>query len=79
MSKVSRSDFELKVVQLDESMREIGSLAALYEELVSASPESKRDIAVKRDEAKFARERMLKLSLHAKNVLSKLESDETLK
>jgi hypothetical protein len=74
-----KADFVQKVIELDESIREIGALDGLYEELVKAAPEGKRDADVKKDEARFARDRILKLSLHAKNLIASIESHETLK
>jgi len=76
---MSRKDFTHKVVELDESMREVASLDELYNDLVRSRPGSARELEAKKDEAKFARERILKLSLHAKNLVRKMESHETLK
>lgn len=73
------ADFAQKVIEMDESMREISSLDELYNELTSARPADKRETEIKREEAKFARERILKLSLHVKNLLASLESHESLK
>jgi hypothetical protein len=71
--------FARAVVEIDESMREIAALDELYSELVASRPGNKRELAVRKEEAKFARERMLKLSLHVKHRLTKLESHETLR
>ena len=79
MSRTRSEDFAMKIVELDETMREISALEGLYDDLVSSSPESKSEVEVKKEEARFARERMLKLSLHAKNLLASMESHETLK
>ena len=74
-----RDTFTKQVIQVDESMREIASLDELYNELVESKPGNKNELEVKKDEARFARERMLKLSMHVKNLVKKLESHEHLK
>jgi hypothetical protein len=74
-----RENFTRDVISVDESMREIASLDELYNELLRSKPSDKRELDMKKDEAKFARERILKLSLHIKNLVAKLESHETLK
>jgi hypothetical protein len=79
MKNPGNSDFARKVIELDESMREISALDTLYDELVTSAPDTKRETESKKDEARFARERILKLSLHAKNLLASIESHETLK
>ncbi|MBN1544351.1 hypothetical protein JW898_02710 [Candidatus Woesearchaeota archaeon] len=77
---MSRSeDISRQIIELDESMREIASLDELYSELVSSGSRDGKELAVRKEEAAFARERMLKLSLHVKNLLTKLESHEALK
>ena len=68
--------FAQKIITIDESMREIESLAELYDELLASGPAGRRELDTKRDEAKFARERILKLSLHVKNLLANMESQE---
>lgn len=75
----TRDDFTDQVIQIDESMREIASLDELYNELVASKPSDTKELEVKKDEARFARERMLKLSMHVKNLVKKLESHEHLK
>ena len=72
-------DLARKMIELDESMREISSLEELYNDLVGSAPASEKELELRKDEAKFARDRILKLSLHAKNLLSTIESKETLK
>ncbi|MBU2561787.1 MAG: hypothetical protein KKD17_05815 [Nanoarchaeota archaeon] len=72
-------DLSRHIIELDESMREIASLDELYNELVSSRAKDRKELTVKREEAVFARERILKLSLHVKNLLTKLESHEALK
>jgi hypothetical protein len=67
------------VVAIDESMREMASLDELYDELIAAGAKDERELSVRKDEAMFARERILKLSLHVKNILGDIESEETLK
>ncbi|MFH1064212.1 MAG: hypothetical protein V1729_03975 [Candidatus Woesearchaeota archaeon] len=67
------------IIEIDESMREIAALDELYTELVGSSPESDREMKIKQDEAKFARDRILRLSMHIKNRLAKIESHEKLK
>jgi hypothetical protein len=74
-----KADFSKNVITIDESMREIASLDELYNDLVTAKPKDEKELAIKKEEAKFARERILKLSLHVKNLLTKLESHEALK
>jgi len=74
-----KEDFTKDVIAVDESMREIASLDELYDELLSSKPADRKELDIKKDEAKFARERILKLSLHVKNLVEKLESHETLK
>ncbi len=70
--------FTKSTIEIDESMREIATLEELYTELTSSSPEEDKELATRKDEAKFARERMLRLSLHVKNLLEKMESSEKL-
>jgi hypothetical protein len=72
-------DFLKRMVEMDESMREIASLDELYNELVSTGSKDERELSVRKEEAMFARERMLKLSLHVKNLIAGMESEETLK
>lgn len=74
-----KDGFTKDVIALDESMREIASLDELYNELLRSRASDKNELDMKKDEAKFARERILKLSLHIKNLVAKLESHETLK
>ena len=76
---MKKFDLTSKIVTIDESMREIASLAELYDELLASRPGSKNELDVKKDEAKFARDRMLKLSLHAKNLLASVESHESVR
>ncbi|MBW2964051.1 hypothetical protein KY363_01200 [Candidatus Woesearchaeota archaeon] len=71
--------FAQKAIEIDESLREIAALDDLYDDLVRSQPENRHELEIKRDEARFARERMLKLSLHVKNLLASLESKETIK
>jgi hypothetical protein len=72
-------DFEQKVVEIDESVREIGALDELYTGAIHSRPETGKELESKKEEAKFARDRILKLSLHVKNLLKNLEAHETLK
>ncbi|MBW2996713.1 hypothetical protein KY349_00060 [Candidatus Woesearchaeota archaeon] len=74
-----KAGFAQKIITVDESMREIESLAELYDELLASRPADKRVLNTKKDEAKFARDRILKLSLHVKNLLANMESQEPLK
>ena len=76
---MTKFDLTKKMVTIDESMREIASLAELYDELLASRPDSNKELDLKKDEAKFARDRMLKLSLHAKNLLASVESHETVR
>ncbi|MFC1723311.1 hypothetical protein ACFL0V_04180 [Nanoarchaeota archaeon] len=62
-----------KLAELDESFREIESLADLYEGLVGeAAP--REELGVRREEARFVRDRLLRLSLHAKHLTEKIET-----
>lgn len=63
-----------ELVNIDESVREISSLAELYDELLASAPKGKRELDLKKDEAKFARDRILKLSLHVKSEIAHVES-----
>jgi hypothetical protein len=74
-----KAEFTKKIITIDESMREIESLAELYDELLASKPKDKRELDTKKEEARFARERILKLSLHVKHLLARVESHETLK
>ncbi len=60
------------LVKIDESMVEIEALQKRYDELVGTSKESVSD---RKLEAKFIHDRILKLSLNVKNILSALEKD----
>ncbi len=71
--------FAQKVIELDESFREIAALDELYGDIVHSTPASKQELETKKEEAKFAKERMLKLSLHAKNLLASIEASERLR
>lgn len=71
--------FAQKAIEIDESLREIAALDDLYDDLVRSEPANRHELEIKKDEAVFARERMLKLSLHVKNLLASLESRETIK
>ena len=71
-------DFTEKIVTIDESFREMASLDELYNELLGSAAKDDKELMVKKEEAKFARDRILKLSLHVKNLVANLESDETL-
>jgi hypothetical protein len=68
-----------KLIEIDESLREISSLDELYNELIASQPGDEREFSVRLDEAKFARERILKLSLHVKNLIGTLEPGEVVK
>jgi hypothetical protein len=69
-------DFNRHIIEMDESLREIASLDELYKELNEQSQE--KDL-MKKHEAKYARERMLKLSLHVKHLAEKMASHEHLR
>jgi hypothetical protein len=73
------ADFARRMIEIDESLREMSSLDELYAELVRSRPADERERSLKLDEAKFARERILKLSLHVKNLLGTVESGEVVK
>ncbi len=62
-----------KLAELEEGFREIDSLASLYEQLVEGA-ENERQLEVQKEEAKFARDRLLRLSLHAKNMIKDIET-----
>ncbi len=76
---MKQEDMANYIIEVDESMREIAALDELYTEFISSSPESDRELKVKQDEAKFARDRILRLSMHVKNRLDRIESHEKLK
>jgi hypothetical protein len=76
---MKEDDFIKKVVEIDESMREIGSLDELYDEICASQTSDANEAAIRKEEARFARERMLKLSLHVKNLLEIIEAHERLK
>ena len=71
--------FTKNIIALDESVREIASLDELYNELLASKTKDKKELSIKKDEAAFAHDRILKLSLHVKHLLRKLESHETIK
>jgi hypothetical protein len=75
---MKRHDFSMKVIEAKESVLELSSLDELYSSLVSCSTKDENEKRLRTEEAKFARERMLKLSLHVKNLLSNLEKEENL-
>ena len=76
---MDKKEFSNTVLQMDESMREIAALDELYEELLKSRPEDEKELTSKLDEAKFARDRLLRLSLHVKHLLARAESAETLR
>lgn len=69
-----KTDPAKELINVDESVREIASLAELYDELFASAPKSRKDLDTRRDEARFARDRILRLSLHVKNEVDRLES-----
>ena len=73
---MKKEDFTKKVVTIDESMREIASLDELYNDLLTSKPKTDAETESVKEQAKFARERMLRLSLHVKNILQKAEAQE---
>lgn len=73
---MQRQDFTNKVITIDESMREISALDELYNELIASKPATELEAESIREQARFARERMLRLSLHIKNILQKAEAQE---
>jgi len=75
----SSADIANRMIEIDESLREISSLDELYAELVNSKPADERERSLKLDEAKFARERILKLSLHVKNLLGNVEAVDVIK
>ncbi|MBI5880534.1 hypothetical protein HZB90_00215 [archaeon] len=75
----SSADVAKRMIEIDESLREISSLDELYAELVNSKPGDERERSLKLDEAKFAGERILKLSLHVKNLLGNVEAGEPIK
>ncbi len=74
---MNNDQIEEKLIELDESMREIEGLADLYENLVGESAKDRRDLDIRQEEARFARDRLLRLSLHIKNLLDVIESEES--
>ena len=77
--KQDELDLARRMIEIDESLREISSLDELYAELVNSRPGDERERSLKLDEAKFARERILKLSLHVKNLLGNVEAVDPVK
>lgn len=65
---------EQELAEVDESFREIEGLADLYESLVEEEATDKTDLEIREEEARFARDRLLRLSLHVKNVIEKIET-----
>ena len=65
---------EQKFAEIDESFREMEGLADLYEGLVGEGATDKIDLDIRKEEAKFARDRLLRLSLHAKNIIERIQT-----
>ncbi len=65
---------EKKLIEIDESFREIEGLADLYEGLVEEEAGDKQDLDIRKEEAKFARDRLLRISLHVKNQLERIQT-----
>lgn len=57
-------------------MKEIALVAELYESTLEKPPRSKEEAEARALEARFARERMLKLSLHARHLITELEAKD---
>lgn len=72
----AENSFNKYIIEMDESLREIASLDELYKELNEQNQEKN---PMRRHEAKYARERMLKLSLHVKHLVEKIASHERLR
>jgi hypothetical protein len=62
-----------QIAMLEENMKEIDLIADMYESILLTPAKSEQEASAKSTEAKFARERMLKLSLHSRHLLSELE------
>jgi hypothetical protein len=73
---MKKQDFMTMVVSIDESMREILSLDELYTDLAASRPATEAEADSVKEQAKFAKERILRLSLHVKNLLRKAEAQE---
>jgi hypothetical protein len=73
-----QKDLTQEIITIDESMREMTSLAELYEDLLKTTPKSDAEAASIKEQASFARERILKLSLHVKNTLELAKTQERL-
>lgn len=73
---MKKQDFTQRIISIDESVRELAALDELYTELISSKPSTELEVQSVKEQAKFAKERMLRLSLHVKNLLQKAESYE---
>jgi glutaredoxin-related protein len=62
------------LVAIDESLREISVLEELYTDMFTDS-NILQEAEIRREEAKFARERVLKLSLHIRNMVENLKRE----
>ena len=67
------------LIQLDESFREIAALDELYDDIVNSNVGNKKKADMRCDEAKFARDRLLRLSLHVKHLIAEVEKEEQVK
>ena len=69
-------DEELNIIR--QSMVKISSLSDIYSDLVESRPK-KEEAEQKRIEAEYARDQVLKLSLHVKHILQDVERKEKIK
>ncbi|MBT7903734.1 hypothetical protein HN587_07765 [Candidatus Woesearchaeota archaeon] len=65
---------QLQIVK--KNIEEINTLFELYSEDVYSKPRSETEAKAKREEAKYIRDRILKISLANKEILSGLEKKE---
>ncbi|MFC1753045.1 hypothetical protein ACFL96_06580 [Thermoproteota archaeon] len=71
-----RLEEELNIIK--QSMIKIASLSEIYDELISSRPK-KGEAEQKRIEAEYARDQILKLSIHVKHLLQDLERKEVVR
>jgi len=71
-----RFDEEMSIIR--QSMIKIASLSDIYDELINSRPKP-GEAEQRRIEAEYARDQILKLSMHVKHILSKMEQQEAVK
>ena len=56
---------------IKQSVQEITALDEIYSDIISSKINNSSELELKQEEAKFARNRILKLSLNLKNIIEK--------